>query len=335
MIETFSFIDIIQMVIRKIAGLPAYTVNGERTYNYIDSAGNERYDDLVMSFLESETVHAVFLSILIAAVFLLFIATFIAVLKTEFDTKNSNAKGPIFANAIKSIAYFAMVPIICMLGIVVANVVLRTLDGATSRNAQSFSSQIFVAGGMEANRARTSMDFAKKVHSDGIVPGVSLIQYDGDTREFQEQVAMAIDAAFRSNATPLNTGDVGYASVKVNNGLNDVTVNYSSFDVKNYNLVYYYYDTLGYNYLIGFAAGVVIAGLLLNLTIGVIRRVYELVILFVVSPAVVALMPLDNGDKFKTWKTSFIKRVFSAYGPIIGLNLVFMILELMQGITLF
>ena len=337
----FYVIDAVQMVVRKVAGLPAYNLNGDRTFNYItiDSAGNEvhHYDDLAQSFFTHPTTQAVFISILVAAVILLFISTFIAVLKTEFDTKNSNAKGPIIGSALKSIFYFALVPVVSILGVTVANIVLQTLDSATSRGASSFSSQIFTAAAYNSNRARDDPEFAREVYESGLIPGVANITWDGEGGQAQAQIADLIDTAFRSNLYAV--GADANTSVTVNTvgsiGLGTRDYSFQTFDVRDYALVFEYYNTLTYNYLIGYVAGITILFLLLQLLIGVIRRVFELAILFVVSPAVVALMPLDGGEKFKTWKDAFIKRVFSAYGPIIGLNLVFMILEVLQTVRLF
>ena len=337
----FYVIDAIQMVVRKVAGLPAYNLNGDRTFNYItiDSAGNEvyHYDDLAQYFFTHPTTQAVFISILVAAVILLFISTFIAVLKTEFDTKNSNAKGPIIGSALKSIFYFALVPVVSILGVTVANIVLQTLDSATSRGASSFSSQIFTAAAYNSNRARDDPEFAREVYESGLIPGVANITWDGEGGQAQAQIADLIDTAFRSNLYAV--GADANTSVTVNTvgsiGLGTRDYSFQTFDVRDYALVFEYYNTLKYNYLIGYVAGITILFLLLQLLIGVIRRVFELAILFVVSPAVVALMPLDGGDKFKTWKDAFIQRVFSAYGPIIGLNLVFMVLEVLQTVRLF
>jgi len=331
------------MVVRKIVGLPAYSVNGERTYGYIVN-GTEQNDDLVMAFLESETVRSVFISVLVAAVFLLFIATVVAVLKSETDAK-SNAKGPIFGNAIKSIVYFFMVPVVCYLGIIVANLVLKTLDAATSRDAISFSSQIFCASAYSANRILSDSEFAETVLKSGYIPGSAGLDVKSDAG--REKLAKLVDDAFRRGLSPAVGGAYTDTDRDSTNRIT-VTINtrgdsgwgrqdyaFNKFDVKDYRLVFYYYNVLSYNYLIGYASGLIILGMLLNLLIGVIRRIFELVTLFVVSPAVVALMPLDGGDKFKTWKDNFIKRVFSAYGPIIGMNLCFMVLEMLQNVTLF
>lgn len=344
-IGLFYIIDAIQMVFRRVAGLDVYYSNGV-----------EQEGDIVFSLLQDPTVQATFISILVAGVFLLFITTFIAVLKTEFDEKD-NAKAPVFKSALKAIAYFAIVPIVCMLGIYVSNVVLKMLDGATSRDAESFSSSIFTAAAYDANRARQDADFAKYCYNNHKwIPGMNnLAAYD------QERVASLIDQAFRGNYVPvvadsgtntsapaLATGDgvqnyeimyngtkLASASVVINRGLTSGTLTFSTFSQTNYELVYYFYNPLSYNYIIGWVASIAIAGILLNLLLGVIMRIFELCILFVLSPAAVALMPLDGGDRYKSWRGMFVKRVFSAYGPILGLNLVFMVLTLIKNIQFF
>ena len=353
----FYIMDAVQLVFRRVAGLDIYYDNGVAVEG-----------DLVIKFLQDSTVQAVFFSILIAAIILLFITTFIAVLKTEFDEKD-NAKGPVFKSALKAIAYFAIVPVVCFLGIMVSNIVLRMLDGATSRDAQSFSTQLFTAAAWDANRARNDADFAKEVYLNcKWIPGMSSLTLgntseviiedqnqassqsntnqnaygqstsgvtlaDGDvtlTAYDQEAIADLIDQAFRGAYAPTT----GTATIHGNKGW-DYEQTFSVFSITSYDLVFYFYDPISYNYLIGYVGGFAICMLMLNLLIGVIQRIFELCVLFVLSPAAVALMPLDGGGRYNAWRGMFVKRVFSAYGPILGMNLVFMVLTLMQDVTIF
>ena len=351
----FYLINCVQDLFRSIAGLSTYYFNGEETTG-----------DIVYSLLQSSTVMSVFWSVLIASVFLLFVTTFIAILKTEVDLSKSNAKGPIFGRAIKSIVYFALVPVCCILGVYIANVFLQTFDSATSKGADTIASQIFNAASYDCNRARSDSGIATTIKNSGLIPGIT-------STSSQADVANAIDDAFRSNATPnASSGTSGVFSpyildydaetdtyslnVALETSYNGATItldknernymqgyavirrdhiSFSSYDITNTTLVFYYYNLLGYNYLIGLLSSFIVAMLLLTLIIGVIQRIFELSILFVVSPAFVATMPLDEGARFNKWKDSFIKRVFSAYGPIIGINLLFMILTYVQQIDVF
>ncbi len=344
----FYVIDAVQQVIRKIVGLPAYTLNGEETFNFVlngqtYTSQDGNVADLVLTLVQDATVQSVFLSLLIAGIILLFITTFIAVLKTEFDKKD-NSKGAVIRNAIKSVMYFALVPIVCFIGIIVSDLVLQMLDSATSHRSTALSTQIFVCAGYDGNRARQSTSKARDFYNDYFItnPYFSATSVMADINSTdptararaQDAIANAIDMAFKANSTSASKS-VGSMSFSYSTGIGGGTVHTNSFDIKNYQLVYVFYDPFGYNYLIGFAGGFVMLNILLNLLVGVIRRMYNLIILFVCSPVVVATMPLDDGEKFKTWKGEFIKNVFSTYGPIIGINLVFMALSVVQGITFF
>ncbi len=353
----FYVINCVESLFRSIAGLGTY---------YIDNT--EYSGDIVYALLTSETVMAVFWSVLVAAIFLLFVTTVIAVLKTEMDLSKSNAKGPVFGRALKSILYFALVPVVCIFGVYIANVFLQTFDSATSRNASSMANQIFSAASYDCNRARSSSSFAEKVKNSGLVPGIT-------STSTQADVANAIDAAFRSTLEPRSTTATTSANLSngavlsydestgeytvtltITNDSNFATItlddlerdhmqgyaifwhnyiNFDTFSITNISLVYYYYDLLGYNYLIGYLGSFMVAMLLLTLIIGVIQRIFELSILFVVSPAFVATMPLDDGARYQKWRDAFVKRTLSAYGPVIGLNLLFMILTYVQQINIF
>ena len=319
----FYIIDAVTLVFRKAAGLDVYYQNGQAVEG-----------DLVIQFLQSSTVQAVFISILVAAIILLFITTFIAVLKVEFDEKDNSRSG-IFKSALKAIAYFAVVPVVCFLGIIVSNFVLKMLDSATSRNAHSFSTQIFTAASWDASRARNEADFAEKIWEGrngefSYIPGIANLGAYSQTA-----IADLIDNAFRTAAAPIGDNNTASFTTVGDSGFGQKTRTFSVFSVTNYQLVFFFYNPISYNYIIGYIASVMILVLLLNLLVGVICRIFELSVLFVLSPLAVSLMPLDGGDRYKSWRGAFIKRVFSAYGPILGLNLVFMVLTLMQSVTLF
>ena len=161
----------------------------------------------------------------------------------------------------------------------------------------------------------------------------------------QETFARAVDSAFLSRqkvstylSTDSMTIDAGaqdyfFAAMLMNLGP-DVT--FSVFDTTNIYLTFYFYELLmGFNYLIGYVGGFMAASLMLSSAIGLIQRIYELAILFVLSPAAVAFMPLDDGGKYKQWRGEFIKRVGMMYGPVIGLNLMFQVLAVLQHVTIF
>ena len=603
-IGLFFIINTIQDAVKGLVGLgPHYWV--DRTSKEVTGPFNT---DPAMTFLQVEVVQSTFLSVLIAAVFLLIIATFVGVIKTEFNEKGDNSKTPVIESAIKGLAYFFIVPITCYIGIFVANVVLKMLDSATSRGADHFSKQIFAAASARCNRVReysledastkraviaawalynrmhngaeglTQIDtydkkftetikqiyfnsfknnifitnFApnsissecymyipKSVFADDIpndkariksvedlffnqieleynstnktINGVNVADiieevsdfivgesfekniqtwldaingvrfnvngntnppiqfvaqgkpdwmdseryflfknehgfeplktaitniagnttyekeatnfdtskyymfylYNGEYSNIIKTMGVAEESAYlffeknivwEQNPEQLNklllaAGSVGDAhfngSVTFNTSSDESSeasggiwgvfgifwnlimhnanpMNWLSFDtydnflgievnkftvtldgadrakladfiddqfrldgnqldITNYQWVSYFYDLRHYNYLIGWLGAWLIVQMLLNLMIGCIQRIFEIAVLFVASPGFIALMPLDQGERYKEWKKQFIQRVFMAYGPILGMNLAFMVLNMINA----
>lgn len=332
----FYVLDCVQGIFRSMAGLDAYYIEGEK-----------QSGDIVMSMLMNQTIVNIFIAVLVVSIMLLFVTTFVAIIRVEFTEKGAgNAKGPIIGRAVKSIAYFAVVPITCLFGIWIANVFLRSFDRATSGDSYSLSTTVFYAAAQNANRARLSEKVATKMmENTELLRALGLNEGIVGQEGAQETFARAVDSAFLSRlevsehlSTKSMTIDAGaqdyfFAAMLMNLGP-DVT--FSVFDTTNIYLTFYFYELLmGFNYLIGYMGGFMAASLLLSSAIGLIQRIYELAILFVLSPAAVAFMPLDDGGKYKQWRGEFIKRVGMMYGPVIGLNLMFQVLAVLQHVTIF
>lgn len=332
----FYIVDCVQTIFRKMAGLDTYYVDGQ-----------EQTGDIVMSMLTNQMIVNIFVAVLVVSIVLLFVTTFVAIIRVEFTEKGAgNAKGPIIGRAVKSLAFFIIVPVTCLFGIWVSNVFLRSFDQATSGNSYSLSTTIFFAAAQDANRARNNSALAKKwmentelMHSLEIYGGLVT----------QEELAQRIDAAFLAR-TKISDTSVGTSSISVDTGSKEFSyyfaanlvngsnssLSFSCYDSSELFITLYFYDLFtGYNYLIGYCGGYFAAQLMISAVIGLIQRIYELAILFVISPAAVAFMPLDDGKKYQTWKGEFIKRVGMAYGPVIGLNLTFQILAVLQHFTMF
>ena len=344
----FWIIDMVQSVFRRVAGLEPYW--------YKQDSGNitSQDGDIVESFLHSDLVWNIFTSVLIAAIILLFVTTIMAILKTEVNEKD-NAKGPVFKQALKAIAYFAIVPVVCLFGVSLANIFLRSFDKATSVDgATSISGQVFAAASYNSNRVRNGQQLAgdDSKYSKAIkrLMGVRYTE-NGTTKQTlnikesssQGEVANAIDSAFINGyIITIEENNVVYdysdkSSYMAGYGylMGSKQESFKTFDKTATSLVYYYYDLLSYNYLIGYLASATIIFLLLNLMIGVVQRLFDLTVLFVVSPAFIATMPLDEGSRYKKWREKFVEKTLACYGPIVGINLAFTILTLVQRIYIF
>ncbi len=102
-------------------------------------------------------------------------------------------------------------------------------------------------------------------------------------------------------------------------------------DYANINQVEAYFDLAKFDYLIGF-----LAAIFLFFTIGIcliifIQRIFEIILLYIVSPYFVCTMPLDDGEKYSKWQEMFIGKCFTGFGSAIGMRLYLMICPIIMG----
>lgn len=381
-----SLIDALQYVLRKLAGLDVY---------YVD--GKEQTGDIALNFIksifDSETrypaIKNAFWSLVIFGFILLVIATIVAIIRQEYmpsgedmKEKPSNNKLAIVKRGVKSIFLFLIVPVSCIFGLMFSDVILYALDTITSgttngvlssasnviaietaSNGQqtyshfdffwahrpttttTFSGSMFKAAAYDANRIRQDESY----EYEGSVRTFYEYIVQGDISNFgifnagstQAECAQLLDDAFANcvrlkNEQPIEThGPMkglfgGNFSFSLSNG--QKIEYFSKFNV---GLVYYYYDLWYFNFLIGFAFLIICIKLFYNIIMGLMKRIIEMVGLFIISPPIIAIMPLDGGKAFTNWKSNFISKALAAYGAIIGMNVFFLILPYLNEIELF
>lgn len=92
-----------------------------------------------------------------------------------------------------------------------------------------------------------------------------------------------------------------------------------------------YYHISQIDYLIGLISSVFIIIVIGMCLFTFIQRIFDVIMLFVVSPYFVSTMVLDDGEKFSRWRSVFIAKVFSGYGSAIGMRLYLMIIPLIMS----
>ncbi len=109
------------------------------------------------------------------------------------------------------------------------------------------------------------------------------------------------------------------------------------FSIYNIGLVYYYYDlTLtGFNYIISAIALFFCAWVLIVTVLGLIKRIFMLSTLFIISAPICAIYPLDDGKALEQWRKEFIKETLSAYAVVVVMNIFLALLPLMSKMNVF
>lgn len=325
----FLLIDGLTYVFKKFVGLGGYVYDNQRMEG-----------DVVLSLINSPTVQNVFWSLLILAVVLLVVFTIVAIIKSEtksINDKNAKTKNMIFASAVKSLVNFFMVPVIAILGIFMGNALLKSLDKATNSNSSTISGMLFTACAYNANRARIdpgiAEDFANGKNTFGITGT-------------KDTIADAIDAAFAQGKMMHSSNGVN--GIHINPFDSSLNGNYwfwsnkaapatmvPYFSIYNAFTVWFYYDIMQFNQLVFFISVPFILWVLLVTTIGLVKRIFKLVILLCVAPPIAALGPIDDGKALGKWQSDFIGETLSAYGTVVSLNLFLMLMGVVQNIEWF
>lgn len=138
-----SLMDLMQFVIRKVVGLDVYFVNGEAVtgdivsdfiYGILGITKGTRYSSLT----------TVFWSLVVFGCILLVLTTIFAIIKAHYnyDAKKSNPI-TIFTNSVKTFFLMAIVPLCCVFGVYLSNILLQALDQITSYSSTTQVSDVY------------------------------------------------------------------------------------------------------------------------------------------------------------------------------------------------
>ena len=233
---------------------------------------------------------------------------------------------------------------------------ITLFDQSYGINTDTFSGMVFRSAAYKANRIRNDADFRALCEdaSSEIVSGTS---YTGITMglfnvvgDDYETAASRLDDAFVYNYqlnrdVLLNTekhnrfgGNLGLALTTVLS-LDFTNVGYriptNTFNRYNVSWIWFYYDLWQFDFVISIAAIIIIGVIYFNIVTAMMKRAIELTMLMIVSPGVVAITPLDDGAMLKKWKGNFLKKTLSAYGAVVGVNLLFLVLPIIKDINFF
>ena len=94
------------------------------------------------------------------------------------------------------------------------------------------------------------------------------------------------------------------------------------------------FDISKINYLIGYVSSLLVILILATACLTFIRRVFELLLLYLVSPFFSASIALDGGAKFAKWREVFIAKFFAGFGSIFIIKLYLLIVPFLMGNTI-
>lgn len=205
---------------------------------------------------------------------------------------------------------------------------------------ETFSGSMFRACAYQANRARNNDFFV--VNTAGIksvsdLPGkdtifVNYTKFDPTKYNSKEAyLADMIDTAFACSVHLKDEVNVNYRTIIPLWDVGNIS-GFSKFDI---GTVWVYYDLWKFNFIIGFAGVITCVTLFLNIILGLIQRIFMCVILFLIQAPLFAIAPLDNGKAAKGWFEQFRSQLLMAFGAVVGMNLMLMLLPYLTDISFF
>lgn len=205
---------------------------------------------------------------------------------------------------------------------------------------QTFSGSLFRVAAYNANRVRISGSTNMSGFDEGQLFENGAFEGEGTSSQI-ETAADMVDTAFANNlhlkdsyVMWLSAGrDGGWVSLSY--FTNFLTMAAGAFSKFNVGAVWYYYDLWTFNFLVGFAGIIICTTLFINIIMGLMARIFMCIALFLVAPPLFGLAPLDGGKAGSGWRENFMKQVLMAYGSVVGMNVMFLILPYMNTIDFF
>lgn len=219
-------------------------------------------------------------------------------------------------------------------------------------NNTTFGGMLFEASLYTANRARSGNVSVEK-YQQVTSGGKQIFGDSGNCPEFaslqtmaekQEYVATQIDYAFSNNLQLSDSIsyeeiiDIMGDDVKYWSGSDIFKFagsggsKFSKYDIS---FIWFFYNLWQFNFLIGYAGGIAIFGTMISIIVGLMTRLIKGAALFLVYPALLGIAPLDNFKAFKGWGTTFMQQILMAFGAIVGINLLLLIVPYLRSISFF
>ena len=311
----YSVIDLVERIFRAFAGTETVYVSGDQVTS--GNTGADTDTGIVYYLLRSDLVRNMFLAMLYLAIILLVVFTIMAVLKNMYQPQPKKWQD-IIASAIKGLGLFIIVPACSLLAVWVGNILLVAIDGATSGSSSSatMSGRLFIAASYTSNYIRSDakgIDLQKHNQVAALCDrcGIEIRAFqptDGGLDTDYEYYASLVDDCFASEA--MSAARCNWVDVNA------------------------HYAIVHINFLTLAAGGIFMLFVLGSISFGMVKRLFMLVILFIISPVVCSMYPIDEGNAYKSWFGEFKKNLLSAYGAVAGMNLFLTIMPIVDQIQL-
>lgn len=295
--------------------------------------GEDGENTLLNVFLESNTVTKAFWLILLIAVAVAGIATIASVVKNIINLKGGERKphSRSIGQGFGSIIISLVMAVVMITGIALSGEVLSKVSTATTSEVNaSFSNQLF---GMSVGKTY-EFDYEVVYETDETGNSVPKKDINGDiitAKKYKED----------ENGEPIFS--TGWKDDKPKSiDFSKVTPD-QVFGVRETNLLGIEDENKGYkngceawveldsfNFLTAYLVVIVMMVSLVFCMLGLVKRIFDIVMLFIIMPLITSTIPLDDGARFKSWRDSVVSKVVLAYGAVLSVNVFLLIVPIIN-----
>lgn len=273
----------------------------EKVNGYVDVTKSKSLLDVLM---QSDLIIKAVLGMTAGAFALCFLLTIISVIKSmgEGIGEMKRPVSHVLRQTSKACLTFALIPLVCAFAIKLAG----TTIAWTAMN---------LPNNIDGTRNKSAAELVSSALSNNT----------GAPRRGSKQSALEKAIAISREATPnaetracdlifyLNVKDALYSA-------DNQEYYMSGQHFQNSRVTMQDVDLTRVNWLYALFETILVLIIFMKLIIEAMARIFMILILFVVSPYFVAMMPLDDGAKFKRWKEMFVGFAISSFGPLITMK---------------
>lgn len=250
---------------------------------------------LLEVLIQQETISRIFWILTIAGLGIALILTIYSTAKSalDLDFENKRPVSKVLASMMKTFVQFFTVPFFVYFLLKLSVVILR---GITS----------VLNGGNNTTLGRIVFMIAS-------LNAATDANYNVSTSELEITLGTSSADIYRYPFYAMNTNGV------------------STRDYGDITEVIKYFNLADFDYLIGFIAAIFLFFTLAICLIVFVQRIFEVILLYIVSPYFVSTIPLDDGQKFGRWREMFVAKCFSGFGSAVGMRLYLMVCPMIMS----